>query len=319
VKFTIGTQPQTLFLDGEQSNVTLINDGPFTIYLDENGSVSADSSMPLPPLASVPWRANRPLWVVASGNYSTLRMARTDAAPVTPGDGKQRLLYQNLDPMPRSLTSRIETGSYQSLFVSYIMDTALSTDISFDWYSTDGVFLRTTRYQPGTTSAAMEFRLTVPVFGAFCVIATRSGGNFTALSVAGSTAAFEASLYPEFGGSPDDVPIHSAAGGIGLLSYGYDYAQFSWDIASLRSVRLQQRGTRLAMNLHFSALPSETGTIELRDSLTGFRIGPSIDIVATSANYDQEWVVPLSVGYTLVVTNVVATPANPVVTLVWSH
>jgi len=315
--FTIGLQPQTLFLDGEQSNVTLTNDGPFTIYLDENGSVSATTSMPLPPLASVPWRANRPLWVVASGNSSTLRMARTDAAPATPGDGKQRLLYQNRDTMPTQFTSRIETGSYQSLFLVWATDSTTRTTIELAWYSTDGVYLRTTRYQPAIASAVTVLRATVPVNGAFVVISSTGVDSLTSLTVTGSTAALQTAMYPQFDGQYDVIPIDISVSTL-LQSYGADYVQFLWDAATLNTVKLHQRGTRLAMNMHFSALPSETGTVELQDARTGLRIGAAIQIVTTSADYNQVWDVPLSIGYQLVVTNVVATPTNPSVSLVWS-
>lgn len=318
MKLTVGTQPQGVFTQGDQSDVTITNDGPFTVYLDENSAISSDQSLPLPPLASVPWKARTPLWALANGASSVVRIARTNAAPATPGDGKQRVIYNDSEAMPLTTTGLIETGSYQSLFLRWSKPNGSAISlVKLSWYSSDGKFLKRERYSPGLVnlSPTYYYRATVPVNGAFVTI---SGfiEQLASLLVIGSTSQLETSLYPDFDGNSQEAPIE-LTNNVSTLSYASNYAQFTWDLSLVNSVKLHQLGNRLAFNLHFSALPSETGTIELRDSISGQSIGELVSIVTTAANYYHEWLVPRAAGYTLVCTNVVALPLNPIATLTW--
>jgi len=318
VKFTIGSQPQAIFQRGDQTDVTVTNDGPFTVYLDENSAITSDQAMPLPPLSSVKWKAHTPLWAMANDNHSTVRVARTDSAPVTPGDGKQRVLYSNDDQMPTAVTGLIETGSYQSLFVRWRIVGNTQSTLNMSWYSTDGKFLRHSRYRPPLVQVATYYhRATIPVYGAFVSFSGPSAQDLDDLLVIGSTSQLETSMYSDFDGSAVDYPIQLATG-VSLIAYSSDFAQFTWDLSNLESVDLHQLGTRLICAIRFPSAPSETGNIELQQASLAVPIGPTIPIVVGTLFYYQEWTVPLSQGYSLVCTNVVASPV-PTVSLIWSH
>ena len=64
--FTVqAAQPAQIYPDGLQDAVTVVNNGPGFIYLDESSSVNT-SSYPLAPTGSVVWDAQRPLFAIAA-------------------------------------------------------------------------------------------------------------------------------------------------------------------------------------------------------------------------------------------------------------
>lgn len=60
--YSISTDAQALFPDGMNDAMTLFNQGPWTIYLDDNSSIGAQS-IPLKPSTTMVWPAGRALWV----------------------------------------------------------------------------------------------------------------------------------------------------------------------------------------------------------------------------------------------------------------
>lgn len=62
--FSIGTSPQAI-AQGFQSDVMLYNEGPDTVWLDDNPSVTSISGFAVLPGDSVIWQAERSLYVVA--------------------------------------------------------------------------------------------------------------------------------------------------------------------------------------------------------------------------------------------------------------
>lgn len=87
--YSITTDAQPLFLDGQNQSLSLFNAGPWTIYLDSNTSVG-QWSYPLRPATTVVWPANTPLHV--KGNALPPGSDVTRVFPAAPG---QNITYDS--------------------------------------------------------------------------------------------------------------------------------------------------------------------------------------------------------------------------------
>jgi len=321
VKATVTTQPAQIYPFGVQPTMLLTNDGPGTIYLGDDSTVSADYGVPLPPLAMIPWEDSRSLWAV-SKSTSFLKYTRTLAAPTTPGDGKQRTLFLSRELVVSGVARPVfECGSYQSLVVTYVE--TLSTGgfgsvAHFDWYSSDDVFLQRTTYEsspPDALTSPVVMR--IPVQGSSCIVTVDNNTSF--ILVMGSTINTEARLTPQFSsGSLIDVPARISGFPSAVGDWSNDYANLGWTMAD--PIYLHTLGRQLTVTLNFSGgAPTTTGSLRLIDvgaSGTTFGFMP---IVVGTALYSQTFPVPLGMGYKLQMAPAPATilPSVPV-SLVWS-
>lgn len=116
MSYSVGTTPQAIYPDGFQESFTLVNSGPYTIFLDSDSSVSA-RSYPLPPTGTIVWDEERPLWVVSAGNFSTLSMTRNGSFANVAQLGTLDLLQTVNSSATTVDSSFLEVGAYQTLII----------------------------------------------------------------------------------------------------------------------------------------------------------------------------------------------------------
>lgn len=116
MSYSVGTTAQAIYPDGFQETFTLVNNGPYTIYLDSDSSVST-RSYPLPPTATIVWDEDRPLWVIAAGNFSELSMTRNGSFANIRQLGTLDLL-QTVNSASTTVDSDfLEVAAYETLVV----------------------------------------------------------------------------------------------------------------------------------------------------------------------------------------------------------
>lgn len=174
MRFTVGTQPQGIFPDGLGDSFALTNDGPWTVYLDNDTSVS-DLSMPLPPTATIVWDAQRPLFVKAAGEGTSLIATRNKNVSNAGRNAIWQMIARDTNVAIGSLVIKSlgthECGAYQSLLLHLETDKQGLTgenddyfDLWVTWYSADGTLLHSDQYQINRPRKGIA-QVTLPVEG----------------------------------------------------------------------------------------------------------------------------------------------------------
>ena len=71
--YTVTDSPIQVVLDQGNSDISIINQGPSTIYLEANSSVSVLNGMAFAPMGQMTWNSGVPLWAICdTGATSTL-------------------------------------------------------------------------------------------------------------------------------------------------------------------------------------------------------------------------------------------------------
>lgn len=187
MKATILPVPMGLFPEPLNDSVILTNNGPGTIYLDSDSSVS-DSSFPLIPTATIVWDAHRALWCVSPGGPSTLVYTRNSDS----GNAGRALTSYELSnkknvsipgsgilPLVR-LSDWFETSPYASIYM--ILEPSYSVfepdrnnviDVVVEWRNRGVV--TAVLYNFGTPNRGRA-TLTFPVLGDECKVSMMAYG-----------------------------------------------------------------------------------------------------------------------------------------------
>lgn len=232
--FDILDQPVQIYL-GDQSTVSLVNDGPFTAYFDENPSVDSINGFELPPTGQMAWRGSKPLWArcraftpnigpVPAGGFqpkARVRTALSGELSLTTRAKFYRELYTG-PPFPTGGNPFMEVGHCNTLLVTFSLSAADATalpisTITVAWYD-DSLTLISydTWYQFFSTTdipngaSIPTWRLSIPVKGRFCVIA----GNFDLPSMTMRVVGTDAILPAR-----SDAGAFLGAGFVGAVAY----------------------------------------------------------------------------------------------------
>lgn len=197
--FSITENPSQVYL-GDQSTVSLVNDGPFTVYFDENTSVDSSNGFELPPTGQMTWKGNKPLFArtatLVSGalpaGFATSARLRTtisgELSLTTRAKFYKPLSINPPFPTPSSGRICVESGHCQSLIVTYtasIADVTGAGPLNFQtlWYDESFNLLTSEIWTaqfaiPGVGAGSAPpnagnlptWRTIIPVKGKYCVI-----------------------------------------------------------------------------------------------------------------------------------------------------
>lgn len=166
--FTVMTTPTQIHL-GAQGVVTLLNEGPATVYIESNSSVNPANAFPLRPLASMTWQAGNELWAVTSSGQARLNTNVSGYLSDPNRSSTQRLIYQFNGSF--TVSESFEVGSYETLLIRYLAQPTVTVGQShwtFVWSDDDGnAILQEDIYTWATVGIAS---LDVPVRGSHCEI-----------------------------------------------------------------------------------------------------------------------------------------------------
>lgn len=187
---SVTTQPQQI-QSGGQGIVTLINEGPATVYLDSDSSTSSHEGFPLRPLATMTWQEGAPLWAVTETGTATLNMNVSGYLSDPNRASGQRLLYRNV---AFDQTARIDVGSYETLLVRFLAKPAgipVSLNVfAVAWMDDHGNAIIEESITMWTVTGVAT--MNIPVKGASCLInvETTLGAGVEDVKIYGSTRTF---------------------------------------------------------------------------------------------------------------------------------
>lgn len=126
MKLTVDKIPMQITMD-QWGESLVYNDGPSTVYLGSNSSLTPDSGVPLAPKASTLWRAGDPLWGVTKeldtvNPQSSLTTLVVSRSSFTLGDYRtdtEGVLFQSILPSSAGFAPIMETGGYKTLRLSW--------------------------------------------------------------------------------------------------------------------------------------------------------------------------------------------------------
>lgn len=201
--YSIGVAPQAIG-QGFQADVTLYNQGPDIVWVDDSTAVSPVNGYPIYPGDSLTWQADKLLYAVArklvidvgtsvsaDEDFSgTARLQVTDAGNILIPEATRvstLVAKQTLPATPplgsTSRFGRINVSRYDSVIISYTgnpTDATLGPDnmlIHVSWHSEDGKYLGNDNYW-GRVS--LENRLTIDVRGTYMTLEVQSyNGDLT--------------------------------------------------------------------------------------------------------------------------------------------
>lgn len=321
MKTQVTAQPIAINAGTSGVPTMLYNEGPDTLYVDKDSTVSSSLSLAIPPLGFMPWPANSPLWAVSRG-LSTVRIVNTSIAPTLNGlPTSARLasvsVFQSSDTS--YVHELVETAQYASLRCSFgqtaTFDMTKTYYVWFDWYDSDGNYLSTRMYQPGMAYTGKQVVLTVPVEGAFVRtrILAQATGDLSNFVLTGFTNERKTSLTPVWDTGFDALWKATSVYGpnITLMRTGLDFVVWSYGI--LEDVNFHSVKNRIRISLAFGGAPGATG-FAVR-TIDGLALTANNTTAATGNRQDFEFLIPTGVQCHL---HWYGTPAFlPIVTLTW--
>lgn len=192
--YSVTTIPQNI-QNPLSADTTLLNNGPATVYIGNDSSVTSTSGYPLKPTASLAWPAGSSLWVVTGSGTATLVSGASGSVMNTSNIIAQNTIYNSgaQTSVNDYATPALECGSYQSLIVTITGYTSNATNadanyvgLQFQWLDGNGNVI-VTRYlteymrdNPMLTGATTRGPAvaTIPVEGQQ-VIVTLQGPNLS--------------------------------------------------------------------------------------------------------------------------------------------
>lgn len=180
--FDITTQSQGIYPDGFNQSVIISNNGPATLYLDENSSIS-ELSYAVPVLGTIVWDARRPLWMKSKG-LSHVNITRNGNLQVNTADRFFVLYYNPLyddGSTPGGTitwTSRVgdalEVAAFKTVVVQFLEEFSDALAPSFAetfmltayWYDEKGLLLSHQTFEgfrANSNSSAQDARVAIPV------------------------------------------------------------------------------------------------------------------------------------------------------------
>lgn len=115
-RHTVTTSVQNLFPDGNQPATVIVNEGPYTIYVGQDTSLSRYNGMAIPPNGRTVWNARTPLFVVSRDGTSTVDVTRNNVMPDIQISNLAKRLFGTTDhPVGEPIT--VETGTYETITI----------------------------------------------------------------------------------------------------------------------------------------------------------------------------------------------------------
>jgi hypothetical protein len=187
VRYIVGSEaPLSLFPDGQQGRLSILNEGPSTVYLEGDSSLTTSLAVPLPPTGIIHWDRNTPLFVKTISGEATLKVTRDGVMTDTSRATAQRIVSkQNVPSLASNGThsfDSLEVGSYQTLLVRGYCPTAIGASPhrlvwTFIWKDDDGAELY--REVMNLWTVADNYALNIPVRGASCSVQVRNSDVMT--------------------------------------------------------------------------------------------------------------------------------------------
>jgi len=196
--------PQAIYPDGLQDAFIIRNNGPYTIYVDSDSSISS-ASYEIPPTGVMSWDANRPLWLLGSPNgNSSVTITRNSSPAVFTNDTDAVLDLRDFTikalgdlDATYPLIECTAFNAIQLTFTSatYVTGVALPVTLSanlmytgtIDWYDRNGRIVGKDRFDcpaqlndsdlqsVGAYTPINGSRITIPVRGSFFRLYVRFG------------------------------------------------------------------------------------------------------------------------------------------------
>lgn len=283
-----------LFPQGLQEAMSLVNDGPATILIDSQSSISAGQSLALPPSASIVWDADQPLYARSVGAASTLRITPNRFALDASRAGLNKLLYTS-NSVFTSVTNTyvstpsVECSAYRTLIVSIVYDSGLADTVwhmKIDWYDDSGNLLLTETNTIFLFDASgvgtLKWNTNFPVKGAAAIVSIKAdvagSKHFNLVQIFGTTnvLAFQATpgLNAEVRLGTHSVEYDRDAG---VLAAPFDLATAG------AAISLAPLGNQLSVRVFTPLGVTVAGIVRVRDSLTNVIKYGEINIPTSAA------------------------------------
>jgi hypothetical protein len=181
--YSVSDSPSQIVLGGNSTEVALINQGPSTIFLGNDTSVSPLNGFPLAPMGQGIWNAAQPLFGVCNSGKSATLSTHPESGKIDANRSKFNVLLgtQSMNQLTQAYTGIIEVGHCETIELEIIevnngpgpapdMHTILVA-----WYDSSGIATYTAAYYPpqiatisvGGTQPTCFLKLQIPVVGAF--------------------------------------------------------------------------------------------------------------------------------------------------------
>lgn len=304
--YLVTTTPTQLQL-GYQGTVTIVNNGPSTVYLDNSSSVNTQNSFVLRPLSTMTWQPNNQLWAVAASGEARLNVNLAGYLSDQNRASVQRLILAT----DQTTTTAFEVGSYETLLLRYQYTNAVGgkradAQFTFTWYDEAGSPIFEETVETWLQDIVIG-SINIPVKGAICVVSSVVSAALNSLKIYGSTRRIpmQASNYlPTYVYSGACTP-DAHRGIIQIPDYDYEL------------VWLPQWGNQLRVSIYVAGTVTVAGELSI-GSITGSYNYGSITIpTGTDLKTEATFYVPNSVPLQLSAT--APTPASGLaaVTLDW--
>lgn len=276
--------------------MTILNEGPSTVYLDGVSSVSV-GSFALAPNSTMTWKASEPLWALTRTGSARLNVNIYGGLSITNTRQFDPLYTEQFAKGDIFQTKEyVETSTYDSLYISVAMPdapiTVIGTAINVEvfWYTEDGTALAPefSRFWIASTPLYM----TTPVKGTFALIIVTTSVDVTPLiRIQGSTRALAHAMQyypPTYSESPSSA--ENVSWGRGIVNIR------GWQ---KRNVYLPAWGTIIDVTLRYSRTTTDTHTVTFVDNYDATLAYGEIDIDAGTDVFSQTLYVPRSRGIVL--------------------
>lgn len=186
MKYQITSTSTNIAFANAGSKVSLYNDGPSTIYLDENSAINTNDAFPLPPMASTEWQIDSALWARCNkivgtdgpihDGFSSLYVNRAGTLVDASRTSVDKKLITISDYGAQLFANPLEVTAYKSLILKlYVADypgaTEAVTTYFYNWFD-EGLNIIERQevdmwIKPTVVTSPTYMTVTIPVRGAF--------------------------------------------------------------------------------------------------------------------------------------------------------
>ncbi|HEY6020470.1 MAG TPA: hypothetical protein VIY48_11330, partial [Candidatus Paceibacterota bacterium] len=212
--YTVTDTPAQLVLGGGNTQVSIVNNGPSTVYLEDNTAVSVLNGIPLPPTGQMTWNSKTPLWVVCDSGRTAILTINDSAGRIDASRAKfwkpLWTTFLSLGGQNYGFADLVETSHCETILIKLrFTDPGNTTPpwfrITPTWYDTEGNILHSERidvwalYFNASIDGTIIIKL--PVIGAFVSFQTAAFngdvgfGNLKQIDVLGTDKTFPYSYF----------------------------------------------------------------------------------------------------------------------------
>ncbi len=286
--YTVTSQAQALWSDDIQADMTIVNDGPFTVLLDSQSGIN-EQSMSLPPTASIVWTAGKALWIKSVGTESRVRTTPNSVLMDASRAGVTKRLYVS-NSVFASVSNTfvavpaVECSTFRALIVAITYDSSVADTVwhmKMDWYDdannlilteTNTIFLF-----DASGVGTLKWNTSFPVKGANAIVSIRADSagakNFPQVQIFGTTNAMPFRATPGINAE------------VRLGTHGLDYDRdlgclaAPFDLGTTgAAISLAPLGEQLSVRIFTPLGVTVAGVVRIRDSLQNVVKYGQIDI-----------------------------------------